>query len=102
MRSASLILNYFVLVPVVTIVCLPEVCSVLQEVLTCVPTWEPSTRDLAHWICVWGLFRGLFLVSVPDDGCQFVVLAGPKDPNNFLGDFRVPLVIYNESVPLFL
>lgn len=20
-------------------------------VLTCVPTWAPSTRDLAHWVC---------------------------------------------------
>lgn len=35
-------------------------------------------------------------------GCQFTVLAGPKDSDSFFGDFRVPLVIYNESVPLFL
>lgn len=63
-------------------------------VLTCVPTWTPSTRDPAHWVCGGAVQRSVG-ASVPDDGSQFTVLAGPKDPDDFLGDFRVPLVVYN-------
>lgn len=90
--------NSFQLLSVVIILCLPEVCSVLEESADCVLAGAPSTRAL-HTGCRCGGCLGPF---IPHDGCQFTVLAVPKDPNNFLGDFKVPLVIYNESVPLFL
>lgn len=86
--------NSFQLLSVVIILCLPEVCGVLEESADCVLAGAPSTLAL-HTGCRCG---GCLRPFIPHDGCQFTVLAVPKDPNNFLGDFKVPLVIYNESV----
>ena len=67
------------------------------------PLGHPQPRAL-HTGCIFVAVQRSILghLSQMIDGCQFTVLAVPKDPNNFRRDFRVPLAIYNESVPLFL
>ena len=98
--SAVCFLDSFRPVLIVTIVCLPEVYSVL-EVRTDLRAHWGSPSQGHYTLHVWRLFRGLLRASVPDDGCQCTDLAVPKGPNNLLGDFKVLLVIYNESVSLF-
>lgn len=65
------------LVPIVTIVCLAETRSVLEERPELCPRGAPSAREGHHTlgVCVGYPEVCLLWASVPDDGCQFTVLA---------------------------